>query len=941
MFSTVIIHLETKMAQVSAPINKLNRRNFSNWSQDIKHILMERSLWKIVTGERLPPIKDYIRDDKGQPTKLETKESLRDSEKYEDLCNQAKSLIYLHIETDYRRVIENVSSPVEAWKLLKRHFQPDSRSSEMEIITKINECKMKPDENIELFSSRLRRLTTQLLELDPDFKEKYFCYQLIRYLPPNFDSIVQSIVRWSEDKFTFDAIVDELVTEETRLRVRSRDSKKSGIDVQAVAREPKHVNFKCFKCGKIGHLKKNCKSQYNLNTGVRQPRQNSQVRNPNQVFRLRSQSRENQNRRPVKRPQNYNANFAIEASLCHSNDNHSTWVFDTAASHHCCNNRDLFGRYEPVTDDNLVAAIEGATAPILGKGTVHLKWGGKDFYLRDVAHVPNLRRNLVSGPQIDKLGIAFTGQNGCIEANWQGVDVVFKAKLHEGSYKIKFKIPKSDQKKVTFKSEVSVIENVGKEQKGPANKKICLEKWHRRFAHVNTQTIVQTSKHQGVWGLPILNNADLNCETCKLNKLKRKSFPPLDYSRTKEPLERLLADVWGPCRVNGRQGERYYLSIIDEFSRKTALYPIETKDMVTDILIAHINKAECHLGLRVKNLRSDNGGEFIGDRLKDFFLKKGIHHEFTNPYTPEQNGIVERFNQTVLNGARAMLDDSSLGLNFWPDAMITFTYTWNRLIHGQETKTPFELYEGRKPSVRHLKPFGTKTYCWVHGKYRKSKLARRAKIGFLVGYSIKTRGYKVWIPEEERVVETINVAFDEDFKGKPAEKDAHIGAVLGPETSHTPEEDDEEGEVMEYYPSTSQYQSYSEDEEDVDDSWEPRTKPEPKYELGLEDESGSESEQLDETVSLRKRSTKWDRVISERSDGSRTDVYYYEVGKPRTAENRLRSLKNIRDYCIENGIQFDPSLFNFKGKTDKFQGVVEPDVNEGSDKVMANLTQNS
>ncbi len=910
-------------------ISKLNRKNYVNWSQDIKHLLMERSLWKIVTGEKIAPIKEFVLDKEGQPTKVETRDSIRDSEKFDDQCNQAKSLIYLHIEADYRRVIENISSPIEAWKLLKKHFQPDSRSSEMELITQLNECKMRSDENIELYSSRLRRLTTQLRSLDPEFKEKYFCYQLIRYLPQSFDSIVQTIVRWSEENFTFDTIVDELVTEETRLRVRSKDNNKSGVDIQAVVSESKQVKIKCFKCGKIGHLKKQCRNKSSFNFRGREPGQSSQVQNQNQVFRLRSKSRENQSRQQFKKSQknNYNANFAIEANMCNSNYN-STWVFDTAASHHCCSDRGLFGRYDPVENDNLVAAIEGATAPILGKGTVHLKWGGKDLYLRDVAHVPNLRRNLVSGPQLDKLGMFITGKNGNIDVNWQGVDLVFKAKLQEGSYKIKFKIPKPDRKSVNFDSEVLVIESKGKEQKTQTCKKVGLEKWHKRFSHVNTQTIVQTSKSQGVWGLPTLTNADIKCETCKINKFKRKSFPPLNYTRAKSPLELLFADVWGPCKEIGRNGEQYYLSIIDEFSRKTALYPIQAKSDVTDILIAHISKAECHLGLRVKNVRSDNGGEFMGGKLKDFFLSKGIQHELTNPYTPEQNGIVERFNQTVLNGTRAMLSESNMDKKFWPDAMIMFTYTWNRLIHRNQSKTPFELYEGRKPSVRHLRPFGTKAYCWIHGRYRKSKLERRAKIGFLVGYSIKTRGYKIWIPEEESIVETINVAFDEDFKPEPAESNANKGAVLGEEEIPLFPECSDDEEVAVYYPSTSNYESTSDDEDEI-----PRN---------VEPESVTESESEQETISLRERTAKWDRVISERSDGSRTDVYYYEVGKPRSTQTRIRSLNNAREYCRENGIQFDPLIFDFKGKTNKFQGTVEePERNENVNNVTADLTQSS
>lgn len=96
----------------------------------------------------------------------------------------------------------------------------------------------------------------------------------------------------------------------------------------------------------------------------------------------------------------------------------------------------------------------------------------------------------------------------------------------------------------------------------------------------------------------------------------------------------------------------------------------------------------------MKSIRTDNGGEFVNRNFTNFCQNLGIKHELTNTFTPEQNGTVERFNQTVVDGTRTILAESGLDKSFWPETALYFAYTWNRLCHKNQTKTPFDLYGG-------------------------------------------------------------------------------------------------------------------------------------------------------------------------------------------------------------------------------------------------------
>jgi hypothetical protein len=163
----------------------------------------------------------------------------------------------------------------------------------------------------------------------------------------------------------------------------------------------------------------------------------------------------------------------------------------------------------------------------------------------------------------------------------------------------------------------------------------------------------------------------------------------------------------------------------------------------------------------VKKIRSDNGSEFKNLQIKEYLEEEGIKHEFSAPYTPQQNGVVERKNMTLIDIARTMLGEYKTHERFWSKAVNTTCHAINRLyLHRLLKKTSYELLTGNKPNVPYFRVFGSKCYILVK-KGRHSKFAPNVVEGFLLGYGSNTKAYRVFNKSSGLVEVSRDVVFDE------------------------------------------------------------------------------------------------------------------------------------------------------------------------------------
>ncbi|GFX18209.1 retrovirus-related Pol polyprotein from transposon TNT 1-94 [Trichonephila clavipes] len=816
-------------------ISVLTPNNWNTWKHDMQVLLMHYGCWQFI-----------IQTKPEQPDEEATYKEKLDLQLRKDRCY---TLIYTNISSDLKNLITESTDGVAAWKIIKDHFEPVTKARVIQLLDQFFGTKYQPGEDVGIFISRVKTAATRLQEAGHKLDDLYIGFQLIRWLPQEFQSTVQQIYRWKEEDFRVVKIEAELILEANRLQLMKQDlekaehaylssftSKKSKTLPGATAaahgdpngkndyqkKSGKVFNCKtiknvkqsiktigpCYVCNKYGHLKVNCKEKKSL----------------------------------PKSPSTVNETFNTEFDK-------GLWVIDTAATSHFCNDKSLFLDLKPITNMKMSLATEDKSCPVEGIGTLRfrVKYKGSfhEITLTDVLFNPKLRRNLLSGFRLESKGAHFVGTK---------------------------------------------------------------EIWHQRFCHVNNDYLVKTSKNDSVKGLPRLtDNGKTHCIPCKLAKSKRVSLKKTGAVRSKRPLELLHMDLCGPMPTESQGGNKYFLSIIDDYSKKGTVFPIRNKSDVFHTFIRFQKRAERFLSKKVIAIRTDGGLEFCNKDIDNFLTELGIKHEVTNSYTPEMNGVAERFNLTTLDGIKTLLKSSEVPHKFWGEALLCFTYAWNRICHKESNKTPFEKYSGRKPSVLHLKPFGCLAYAGVPKQIGK-KFDMRAKMGIMMGYAQRTKGYRIWLIDENKLVETINVRFDENKRGINFSQ--KVNSNLGYNLN-----------LPDYY----------DDEDDFDrvkDSLTSRLVSKTSTETPSTSEKPDVSSDNHSLIPCTE--VKWIRNIGRKVTGS--NVYYSIEGEA----TRLKSFNEIERYCKRHNIEYDPSLFNFRKDNTESQGF--SDLSEQQEALMIEVT---
>jgi transposase InsO family protein len=199
------------------------------------------------------------------------------------------------------------------------------------------------------------------------------------------------------------------------------------------------------------------------------------------------------------------------------------------------------------------------------------------------------------------------------------------------------------------------------------------------------------------------------CSACQAGKQVGVHHPHKNIMRTERPLELLHMDLFGLIAYISIMGSKYCLVIVDDYSRFTWVFFLQEKSQTQDTLKKFLRRAQNEFGLRIKKIRSDNGTEFKNSQIEGFLEEESIMHEFSSPYTPQQNSVVERKNRTLMDMTRTMLEKYKTSDQIWVEAINTACYSINRLyLQGILKKTSYELLTGKKPNVSYFRVFGSK-----------------------------------------------------------------------------------------------------------------------------------------------------------------------------------------------------------------------------------------
>ncbi|GJT95946.1 putative ribonuclease H-like domain-containing protein [Tanacetum coccineum] len=358
-------------------------------------------------------------------------------------------------------------------------------------------------------------------------------------------------------------------------------------------------------------------------------------------------------------------------------------VIDSGCSRHMTGNKSYLSNYEEI--DGGFVTFGGSTkgGKITGKGKI--RTGKLDF--EDVYFVKELKFNLFSVSQMcDKKNSVLFTDTECVVLSPD-----FKL-LDENQ--VLLRVPRKNN-----------MYSVDLKNVAPSGGLTCLfakatldesNLWHRRLGHINFKTMNKLVRGNLVRGLPskIFEN-DHTCVACQKGKQHKASCKTKTVSSISQPLQMLHMDLFGLTFVKSIMKKMYCLVVTDDFSRFSWVFFLATKDETSGILKAFITGIENQINHRVKIIRCDNGTKFKNKEMNQFCEMKGIKREFSVARTPQQNGVAERKNRTLIEAARTMLADSKLPTTFWAEAVNTACYVQNRvLVIKPHNKTPYELFLG-------------------------------------------------------------------------------------------------------------------------------------------------------------------------------------------------------------------------------------------------------
>lgn len=450
-----------------------------------------------------------------------------------------------------------------------------------------------------------------------------------------------------------------------------------------------------------------------------------------------------------------------EANASTKNSADGVWgLHDTGATHHMFNSRKLFVENSllSVENPNQRRKLAGgdATLAVEGVGKVRLKAGdGTVFELTQCLLVPDLSKNLIAGGVLKKKGVreVFDDEDPSSFALVKNSLALFNGCIHENGLMnvvIEPVRPLSPTSTGSLQSSAHV----------------CSSVLHRRLGHISKKYIDSMLKHGSLDGVSVSLNDVEDCDVCHVSKNTKL---PFNHTRPRalKFLENVHVDISGINQIKSIAKESYYILFCDYYSSYCHIFGLidQSKSEVHAVFKKYIALVERQTGCKLKQFTLDRGGEFVNHLLVPELESLGVTLHLTAGHTPEQNGVSNRGNQTIITKARCMMLESNVPQSFWFLACSMAVFLTNRCITKSvdNFRTPFEVWYFRKPSIRHLKVFGCQAYQLIRKELRVTKYTPVASPGVLVGYEQDNYNFHIYDVKDRRIYITPHGTFDESI----------------------------------------------------------------------------------------------------------------------------------------------------------------------------------
>lgn len=624
---------------------------------------------------------------------------------------KAKAMIVLAVDQSIYVHINKCSDALSTWQTLQKLYEDNGLSRKIGLLRSLIQCRLEDCDNMQDFIDKIKSTANKLTGIGFDISDEWLGAILLAGLTDEYAPMIMTIES-NNQEISADAIISKLIDMKANSKggeaFLSKGGKNNG---KRNFKKKKNGNGKrkCYICDSEQHLANMCPQKTN---GKKEKEKTSTKSDTASAFMVGM------------------------LSVCKRDE----WYIDSGASGHMTPFSDILVDTKSACVGEITTA-NNAKLQVECMGKSCLKLNDETVEVNDILHIPKLSANLLSVYKMVCRGnkLVFDA-DGCKIFN-KANKLLKLIKPENGIYKLCAPIEKC------------MIAN-----KAESNAML----WHRRFGHVNYGTLCKLNNAAD--GINV-NGDDAQikqCKVCDLGKQHRNPFP-ISETRSKKVLELVHTDLCGPMENKSLGGARYMLTFTDDFSRKTFLYFLKEKSQVFKSFIEFKKAVENETERKIKCLRSDNGMEYMSTKFEEFCKDNGIQHQLTCVYTPEQNGVAERANRTIIEKAKCMLFDSDLEKKFWAEACNTAAYIMNRTPRVRlENKTPIEMWSGEKPNVSNLRIFGSKMMVHIP-KEKRQKWSAKASEMIFIGYDNQKKGYRCYDNESKKVTVSRDAKFYESF----------------------------------------------------------------------------------------------------------------------------------------------------------------------------------
>ncbi|GAU29902.1 hypothetical protein TSUD_379930 [Trifolium subterraneum] len=694
---------------------------YDHWAMLMENLLRSKEYWSLIeTGIVTVPA-----------NATEEQRNLANFSKLTDL--KVKNYLFQSIDRSILETILDRDTAKQIWDAMRTKYQGSTRvkRAQLQALKKDFEVlAMGDSETVDEYFARTMAIANKMTACGERMTQVTIVEKILRSLPAKFNFVVCSIEQLNDvTTLSIDELQSSLIVQEQRLksqqisheeqalkaangsrgsgasRGRGRSSSRGGRGRGRVARE----TIECFKCHKLGHYRNECPEWEG---------------NANYVEFLDEEE------------------TLLMARTNADESKHETWFLDSGCSNHMVGNKDWLYELDESYRDT-VKLGDDSKMNVMGKGNVKLSIDGRIHVITGVFYIPGLKSNLLRIGQIQQ----------------KNVTIVFKndiCKIYHDDKGLLFTTQMSPNRMYVVNANVIMPKCL------QVTKKDWSQLWHSRYGHLSIKGLNTLARKEMVKGLPPLDELNEHSVDCLTGKQHRDAIPKQAVWRAKLKLELVHSDICGPLNPISNGGNRYFITFTDDFSRKTWIYFLKEKSSALDTFKMFKLMVEKESGCAIQNLRTDRGGEFLSTAFNDFCSNQGIKRQLTTAYTPQQNGVSERNNRTLLNMVRSMIAGRGVPKVFWPEAVKWATHIMNRSpTLSVKDITPEETWSGIKPSVHHFRVFGCIAFAHVLDKQRTKLDDKNIKCVHL-GVSDESKAYKLYDPIKKKIIISRDVIFEEN-----------------------------------------------------------------------------------------------------------------------------------------------------------------------------------